>query len=340
MNIRELLYRLAVKRAPEGLPGTNLSAVKQCPQENEFLDYSEGRLSSKREAQLESHFVGCEDCREFLALYAQLSEEHPQVLTPSLEPVSDEVVRDQTARILTLIKEDDFNNRWQQQSSAGKARRGISVSYAQLATAAVAVLAVAVTAYLLLRGPSLEDEAARSIVLALKDGRLIEPRISGNLPWSPYSNTRGEEENDELALERTIGKLKSAEDKSAPDSDRLALARLYLASGKRERAVKALGILRDLVASGNRSPAVLNDTGVALFQNGYYLEAAGLFTEAMEKAPGYEEALFNRALANYRAHLNDEAKRDWTEFIRKTSDEKWKEDAQNYLQVLNRSSAP
>jgi tetratricopeptide (TPR) repeat protein len=311
--------------------------VKQCPQEDEFLDYSQGRLSDKREAQLERHLVGCEDCREFLALYAQLSEEQPQSLTPSLDPVSDEVVRNQTARILTLIKEDDFNS-WQQ-ASVEKARPGFHLSYAQLATAAVALIAVAVTAYWFFKGPSYEDIAARSIALASKNERQIEPRISGNIAWSRYSIERGEEDDEKLALSRAMNRLKSAEEKSASDSDRLALARVYLASGERDRVARALVILQELMESGNRSPAVLNDAGVALFQSHSYREAASLFAEAVEKAPDYEEALFNKALANHRAQLIDEAKRDWTEFIQKSSDEKWKEEAKNYLQMLNRSTA-
>ncbi|HET9532155.1 MAG TPA: tetratricopeptide repeat protein [Blastocatellia bacterium] len=338
MNIREVLYRVAGKVAPSAQTEPDLYALNRCPRESEFLDYFEGRLSSRKRAQLENHFVSCEDCREFLALYAQLSEESTQFITPSLDPMSDEAIKDQTEKVLTLIKEDESDNRRQRQ--ADKSSPGFFSTYARFATAAVAVLAVATTLYWFLKKPSQDDLAMQALALAIKNERRIEPRLSGRLAWSRYSNVRGEEDSDGLALRRAIEKLKQAENKTASGASRLALARAYLASGEQERTEQALTILRELAANGDRSAAVLNDTGVAVFQLGKYQEAVTIFTEALEKDPNYEEALFNRALASYRAQLNDEAKRDWIEFINKTSDQQWKEEARFYLAKLDRASLP
>jgi hypothetical protein len=338
MNIRKVLYRVAGKVAPSAQTGPDLYDLNRCPSESEFLDYLEGRLSNGKRAQLENHFVGCEDCREFLALYAQLSEESTQFITPSLDSMSDEAIKDQTEKVLTLIKEDELDNRRQRQ--VDKSSPGIFSTYARFATAAVAVLAVATTLYWYLKKPTHGDLAMQALAVAVKDERRIEPRLSGRLAWSRYSNVRGEEANDGLALRRAIEKLKHAENKSASGESRLALARAYLASGEQERTERALTILRELAANGDRSAAVLNDTGVAVFQLGKYQEAVAVFTEALEEDPNYEEALFNRALASYRAHLNDEAKRDWIEFINKTSDQQWKEEARFYLAKLDRSSLP
>ncbi|HWP42118.1 MAG TPA: tetratricopeptide repeat protein [Blastocatellia bacterium] len=326
MNIREILYRLTGGRASS-------RRLKQCPQETDLLDYTEGRLPAEKQALLESHFTGCKDCREFLALYAQLSEEGSQVITPLPEPISDEAVKEQTARILTLIKEDEYNQRKQK----FPARRAGFLSYAGVAAAVV--LAVAAALYLT-REPSREDAAMQALAKALKNERRIEPRISGGFAWSRYSNVRGEGEDDRLALGQAIDELKFAEAESAPASSRLLLARASLASGERERAEKALKILRELAASGNRSAAVLNDMGVAMFQLGYYREAVPVLDEALEKDPNYEQALFNRALANYRAQLTDEARKDFTRFLEGPFDEKWKDEARRHLDMLNRSSAP
>jgi tetratricopeptide (TPR) repeat protein len=329
MKILEGLYRLIGKRALRG-------RLEQCPQESEFLNYSEGRLSNKRRAQLESHFVDCENCREFLALYAQLSEERPHSVACALEPMSDEAVREQAARILALVKEDEFNKR-QKQFRAQPSRY---ITYARLAAMAVVVLAVAGTIYLMLRETSQDDAAMEALAMATRKERRIEPRISGDLPWSTYLSVRGEEDDDKLALERAINKAKLAEAQSASVSSRLVLARIYLATGQSARVAQALEILQNLAERGERSPELLNDTGVALLQQGRHPEAVAMFTEALEQDPNYDEALFNRALANYYAGLNEAARKDWTEFINKSSEEKWKAEAQNNLDRLNRSSAP
>lgn len=337
MSIRDVLNRLTGRQAPGSDNRSGLSRLDRCPQEADFLDYFEERLSQARRAQFEGHFVECEDCREFLALYARLSEEGPQIIAPSLEPISEETVRKQTERVLSLIEQDEFNSQ-QNRSSHRKWGWGFQFPYFRFATAAVVMLAAVASIYVFLMEPSEDDIAMQSLALAVKNERHIEPRVSGNLAWSPYASLRGEVNINRPSMEHALDKLRFAEEVSAPRSSRLALARVLLASGKREGAVRALEILREVAASGERSAAMLNDTGVAAFQLGNYREAISLFTEALEIAPTYEEALFNRALANRVAELREEAKRDWTEFIRKTSDEKWRNEAQQNLDSLNRSS--
>ncbi|HKY06294.1 MAG TPA: tetratricopeptide repeat protein [Blastocatellia bacterium] len=338
MSIRDVLNRLTGRQASGSDERSGLSRLDRCPQETDFLDYFEERLSQARRAQFEGHFVECDDCREFLALYAQLSEDHPQILTPSLEPLSEETVRKQTERVLSLIEQDEFNPQ-QNRSSQKKWGWGFQFPYFRFATVAVVVLAAVASIYVFLTEPSEDDLAMQSLALAIRNERHIEPRVSGNLAWSPYASLRGEISNDRLAMNQALDKLRFAEESSAPTSSRLALARVLLASGERGRAARALEILREVAASGERSAAVLNDMGVASFQLGDYREAVSLFTEALEKNPSYEEALFNRALANHLAQRREEAKRDWTEFIRKASDEKWRNEAQQNLDNLNRSSA-
>ncbi len=185
----------------------------------------------------------------------------------------------------------------------------------------------------------------QALTLAMKDGRRTPARISGGFAYSDYTVTRGEGQSDDLQLERALSKLQSAEKESAPPAARQALARVHLAFNKPENAKRALAILAQLAASGVSSAELFNDTGVAQFQLGRYEDSLASFNKALEKSPGYSEALFNRALVNEmlfnksradqeRARYLEAAKNDLQSFIKMTSDEKWRAEAQRKLNSL------
>jgi tetratricopeptide (TPR) repeat protein len=96
--------------------------------------------------------------------------------------------------------------------------------------------------------------------------------------------------------------------------------------------------LKNLVATGNQSPEILNDLGVAQFQLQNYDEAIASFSKALEKSPDYTEALFNRALAEQEDDRIEAAKQDWQRFIHLSSDQDWKTEAQGKLNMLNSTS--
>jgi tetratricopeptide (TPR) repeat protein len=60
---------------------------------------------------------------------------------------------------------------------------------------------------------------------------------------------------------------------------------------------------------------------------GNYAKAISYFSRALEKTPGFSQALFNRALAHENAGAREEALKDWERFINETTDEKWKREA-------------
>jgi tetratricopeptide (TPR) repeat protein len=64
---------------------------------------------------------------------------------------------------------------------------------------------------------------------------------------------------------------------------------------------------------------------------GNYEDAISYFTRALTKSPNYNEAIFNKALAEERAGHKDQAQQDWEQFINKSSDENWKSEAQRHL---------
>ncbi|HEX5732332.1 MAG TPA: tetratricopeptide repeat protein [Blastocatellia bacterium] len=314
----------------------------ECPHEAELLAYSLNRLPQYRREQFESHFVGCNDCRDFLALFARTADDATE---HDIKPLTDSAIKNQASRILTYIKEDDFNRR---QTRGGKQSvkgliAGLFGSTRQLATAGLMVSAIAVgSVYFLTKGEPENVVAMEAIALATKDNRRIEPRLSGGLPFSSYpSVTRSSDEGQDSQaakwqFDRAQSQVQFAEDASAPAEDRLALARVYLARGEADYTRRALAILEQLAAGPNPSAEVLNDTGVALYQLKRYSEAVDYFTRALEKAPSFEESLFNRALTKHKAGNWAEALEDWGRFIEVTSNEKWKEEAQKRKEETQR----
>jgi hypothetical protein len=334
-------------------PGRSHTIGSECPHEADILAYSEDRLSHRRREQLEGHFLGCDDCRDFLALFARNSDD---ATLPDLKPLTDNGIKDQTARILTYIKEDEFNRRRPDRinplvepSSAGLfvsnrprgAGAGFFVSTRQLVTIGLIFCALAVaTVYFVTMGEPNNKIAMQAVVLATKGERRIEPRLSGGLPYSPYpiTDTRGggvEVKNlrAEVQFDRAQVEVQYAESPSAPVEDRLTLARVWLARGEPDYTQRALDILEQLVASGAQSPELLNDTGVAMFQLKRYDEAINYFNQALEKSPGFNEALFNRAMARQKAGNKAEAREDWNKFIETSSNEKWNDEARRRMNM-------
>jgi hypothetical protein len=336
MSLLETIKVLVGKIGPGRSHTPRPAAGPECPHEAELLAYSLNRLPQHSREQLESHFLGCDDCRDFLALSARTADDTTE---HDIKPLTDGAIKNQASRILTYIKEDEFNRRRTggDKQSVKDLIAGLFVSTRQLVTAGLIVSAIAVgSVYFLTRGEPKNVVAMEAVALATKDKRRIEPRISGDLPYSPYpfvtrGPAEGEDPQADLQFDRAQSQVQFAEDVSAPAKDRLALARVYLARGEIDYTRRALAILEQLVAGPNPSAEVINDTGVALYQLKRYPEAVAHFNRALEKAPSFDEALFNRALSKHKAGNEGEAREDWMLFIEDTSDEKWKEEAQRRM---------
>ena len=302
----------------------------ECPQENDVLAYYENRLAHHRREQLESHFAGCDNCLDFLALFARNSDE---VTEPELAPLTDNAIKDQAARILTYIKEDEFYLR-------RRAGSGLFVTTRQLVTTGMILCALAVsTVYFVTKGEPKREIAMQTVGLATKEKRNIEPRLSGGLPHSPYpSVTRGAVTNERaqanVQFDSAQAEMQFAEDPSASVEDRLTLARVLLARGEPDYIQHAADILEQLVGAGNRSPELLNETGVAMYLLGRDSEAINYYNQALAKSPGFDVALFNKALAEQRAGNVAEAQADFNKSIENSSDEKWKDEARRRLETI------
>jgi tetratricopeptide (TPR) repeat protein len=349
MNLFESIKLLVGKAGPGGLHTPGPATGSECPHEADVLAFSEGRLSHRRREQLESHFLFCDDCRAFLALFARSSDDATE---PDIQPLTDKAIKNQTARVLTYIKEDDFNRRKAEGNKQpveamggglfafnrqGAATRLFS-STRQLVSIGLVICAVMVgTIYFVTENePKNVMTAREALTLAVKDKRVIEPRLTG-LPYSRYpAGMRSDKVDEDLQSNHQFGRAQAAiqfaEDVSAPAESRMLLAKVYLARGNADNASRALTILEQLSAGGNQSPELLNDLGVALYQLGRYSEASSYFNKALDKSPGFNEALFNKAVTEEKLSSRAKAREDWNRFIESTSDERWKEEARRHLE--------
>jgi len=314
MRISDVLYRLIGVNRPS------------CPNEADILAYSENRLSTIARSRLESHIAACEDCREILVFMGREVEKGA--------PISAEAVSKQTARVLSAIR--DYEHGSEKKERRVRVDFVPQISVPRLATVGLVMCAVLIAGiYFVMSNGSRPDAAMEALRLAVKDKRSTPLRVSGNLEYSAYSVKRGDDrDNTDLQFSRALLKLKSAEEETAPASDRLVLARIYLARGTLEDSKRALEILSQVEARGVETAESLNDTGVAYFQLQDNKTAIDYFSRSLAKSPGYIEALFNRAVAEQGANRLADAKRDWEQFLVQSKDEKWNAEAGKRLKTL------
>jgi tetratricopeptide (TPR) repeat protein len=303
----------------------------------------EDRLTPSRREQLDTHFADCGECREFFALFVRASTEPaemPDAFASTLAVAPHDMeVRRQSAKVLAMIEEDDLSYGAAQSRETSSERKGFYVSLPRLAMAAAALIAVTIASFsLFMKTNPPEQVAMQALTEALRTERRTPVRISGGFGYSPHPVTRGPAESDNsLHFERAFSKLKSAEKPSAAARERVILARAYLARNASGDASRARTILEEIAASGEQSFEVENDKGVALFQLENYQAALSSFNKALEKNPDYYEALFNKALVEEKLKLYTDARADWELFIKSSPDPKWREEAQQNLDLLKQT---
>jgi len=329
MRINDFLLRL-------------IGARVDCPYDEEFLAYSEDRISPRARARIERHVARCEDCRDVLAFLARESDYTPV-------PLTERAVSQQTGMILGYIAEDEREHR----KSARRPRTigGFSISYPKLASAALAICGVFWMVQMIFV-PSAAELATKAMKSGLERERYTLARVSGGIDYSSFSHTRGamrggdgtetrgsDQSDADLRFRQASNLLSSASQKEdAPVNERLTLAKVYVALGTLEDAKRALDILAQLSSRGMETPELFNDMGVAHFRLEKYENAIELFTKAIDKSPGYNEALFNRAMAEEQIDSYGAAQRDWQQYISQAPDDGWKAEAVKHLESVSAAS--
>jgi tetratricopeptide (TPR) repeat protein len=321
MKLLEPFYRLM---------GERKASVEQCPTEAQILTYVRSEVATPSRLFMEKHLAYCDRCRELAASCLNSSADDLLNALPNQTTNGD--LKNQVARILGYIETDDRRQASQPEASQPasqpslKPAGGLYLSYSQVMVGVLACLVIisGVIIYLS-RGESASQIADAAIAKAMRQERRIEARVSGDIPWAQYKELRGEGDGYEAQLNRARERL--SENAEADPAAKMALARLYLVSGKKLDVQRAFDTLKELEEGGMESAEFLNDMGVANYMLGFDAEAISYFSRALEKSPGFSQALFNRALAHENAGKREEALKDWERFIDETGDENWKREA-------------
>lgn len=195
------------------------------------------------------------------------------------------------------------------------------------------------------------DEGTATLVsLAPKNGRIVEPRLTGGFGWAPYggpmraSNTASDPASDTppdpdaLKLAGAAGGiLDRARQDSSTEAQQAAGAALLLI----ERPLDAVTRLR---AAADRAPsdaALWNDLGAAQYAAAVRLDRASLYPEALASLDraltlraDLPEALFNRALALERLGLPAQARQAWQRYLAVDGSSPWAAEARAHLARL------
>ena len=186
----------------------------------------------------------------------------------------------------------------------------------------VAVFVLTLSVLLLACKP--QDSAERGtqgLVLAFKNRRLIEPRLSGGFKGGQFDPQRDNRSNlDVEQLERARALILDGVVGEEPAAIQ-AYVRLLLSEG--EKLSIAAKHLRRLIEGGLDLAETRNDLGVCLFQQGKLEEALDEFNIALNRTPQMREAVFNRALCFEKLQLQEPAVSGFAELARIERDESW-----------------
>jgi CHAT domain-containing protein/tetratricopeptide (TPR) repeat protein len=302
-----------------------------CPKRLELMELAAGLTIAERREELMDHVVSCDHCgpvfREALADFSGETNTEEEVLLSALNTskpgFQEELGRELAAPAIVS------------RGPSKRARLGPLWAYG----VAAAVLAVLVCSVILvrLRGASVDNLLAR----AYSEQRPFELRFR-NAPYAPLRIERGA---GRARFERPSALLKAegliAEKvKEAPnDAGWLqARGRSELLEGDYQAAIDSLGQAMGAKPSGASLPT---DLGSAYYLRAEkekhpsdYGSAIEQFTRALSQTPDDPVILFNRALAEERLFLYQQAFEDWEHYLRVDPTGGWANEARHHLEAI------
>lgn len=222
----------------------------------------------------------------------------------------------------------------------GKAPRKISPWW--LAAAAATLLGL-LYAGLVWRGSSSERSPIAVLVdAAPRDGRYLEPRLSGGFPWAPLRSVRRDDAQPlDAGQLKLVGAAGAVLEKNAGDPSphaRHAVAVAHLVAGRARDAVR---LLTALTRSKPDDSSSLNDLATARYALAMQTNDAGQLAEALAAVdaairidPKAPEALFNRALIVERLGPRKQARAAWQVYLEIDPDSAWAGEARQHLNRL------
>lgn len=275
---------------------------RRCPDPETLAAFVAGSLSGPELTMTAEHIRDCEDCREVLAAPALIDREY-------------------TGNVLPMLRQ----RRWPW----------------WLAAAAAAITAMA---YLVVSRPWKAHDAASIQILVQampREGRTLEPRLTGGFPWAPLRVRRatsdGALDADQMKLVGAAGTvLEQTANDSSPEA-RHAAAIAHLVAGRPAEAAEQLTAL-----AGRESDArIWSDLAAARYalalQRDDTSQLAGALAAAdmaLQLAPALPEARFNRALIIDRLGLREQARSAWQQYLAVDPAGPWANEAKRHLSDL------
>ncbi|HYC92743.1 MAG TPA: CHAT domain-containing protein [Thermoanaerobaculia bacterium] len=280
--------------------------MSRCPTPEQIAAFVAGNLSGDELTMVADHLRDCEDCRSIAGDAAWVDRESEEATPAAAEPI--------------------------------RPPRRISPWWLAAAAAALAGIAY-FTAW---HGLAPDRNAAihRLVAAAPRDGRYIEPRITGGFAWAPMLPVR---RDDGEALEprqmKLVGVAGEVLEEAAKDPSREtqhASAVAHLLAGRPNDAAE---VLRTLASPTDAR--VWSDLAAARYTAGVQSNQPIRFAEALAAAdaalridPRLAEALFNRALILERLGLRDRAREAWQQYLAADTASDWANEARKHLQQL------
>ena len=277
--------------------------VDACPGLEAIAAFLDGRLDAHTREQMAGHLAACERCYFIFSGAAQVRP-----------------------------KRAGLTQAWWE-------RRGALWLGSGLAAAAAVLLALVVPGVLLRRA---DERAIETLVAALGDERVIEPRLTGGFAYAPL---RGPIRSGRSAVSNLPPDVRIAAARIEKDNMDLrtppalhARGAAALLSGNIDSAVAAL---EEAAAQPPPSARILNDLGVAYLVRAQRnaspqdsSNALATLNRALEVDRLLPEARFNRAYALERLALTAEAREAWQAFLTIDDRSGWADEARAHLRAL------
>jgi CHAT domain-containing protein/tetratricopeptide (TPR) repeat protein len=230
------------------------------------------------------------------------------------------------------------------ETAASPARLNLSAAW--LAAAAAVVLITVAVLLVRARVPGPNDAMHRLVAAAPRDGRYLEPRLSGDFAWAPILPTRrGANQPLDPREMKLIGAAGEVLEKTANDPAPAAQHAAALAHLLAGRPAEAVPLLTKLAVS-SKNADLWSDLAAAHYAAGVQSDQAQQFGQALAAAdtalqfnPRLPAALFNRALAIERLGLRDRAVAAWEQSLAIDGGSPWAAEARNHLQRLRGHSS-
>lgn len=213
-----------------------------------------------------------------------------------------------------------------------------------LAVAALIVLAIGLVPWAL----SFRSPIDRLGKLAPRSARVVEARLSGDIPWAAYRGplraTNGAAPDPgRLKLGGEVGEIVDRADREKAASwQHAAGVGLVLI----EMPADAVGRLRSAAELDRKNPRVWSDLAAAQYAAALRLDRPSLYGEALAAAdqalrldPNLPEALFNRALVLERLGLKAQAREAWDRYLAVDGSSPWAVEARQHLARLPLSTS-